>query len=144
MTIDKKFEPIYEMLRGSVIRGIVFSVYDKFGPQNIYSFPPPVEQNVDGFGLSREERIQEKIDKYRRLIESKIETDAEIAITDEYEESNFEATSQQGIIQEFTQRDLMQIAIKSLSLLIGEEESKKFPFYDSSTVHLMPGPERLF
>lgn len=128
LTIDKKFEPIYEMLRGSVIRGIVFSVYDKFGPQNIYSFPPPIEQNVDGFGLSREERIQEKIDKYRRLIESEIDTDEEIFNTDEYNESNFQDSSK-GIIQEFTQRDLMQIAIKSLSLLIGEEETKKFPFY---------------
>jgi hypothetical protein len=66
---DERFNVIYDMLSGSVIRGVVFSVYDKYGPQTLYSFPLPVDQSVDGFGLPREELIFKKIEKTKELKE---------------------------------------------------------------------------
>ena len=65
-----KFEPVFEILRGSTIRGIVFSIYDKFGPQTLYSFPPPVEQEKDGFGYNRDERIKEKVVRLQNIGEN--------------------------------------------------------------------------
>jgi GTPase SAR1 family protein len=107
-SVEKKFAPVFEMLRGSTIRGIVFSVYDKFGPQTLYSFPFPVEQEKDGFGLNREERIKEKVTRLQS-----INTNTKGAI------------ETQQSIQDFTQRDYLQITIKSVSLLIGEKIFQK-------------------
>ncbi len=119
------------MLRGSVVRGIVFSVYDKFGPQNLYSFPPPVEEMVDGFGPSREERIQKKRDKLKEIHEfEEKEKEKEKEMGEEKKNKEVESKNKvefgtEDLLQEFTHRDYLQIAIKSVSLLIGEKILEK-------------------
>lgn len=112
---DERFNVIYDMLSGSVIRGVVFSVYDKYGPQTLYSFPLPVDQSVDGFGLPREELIFKKIEKTKELKERAEKGE------------NIEIKQTDKLIQTFTSRDYLQIAIKSVSLLIGEKIFEKDP-----------------
>lgn len=117
---DDRFNVIYDMLSGSVIRGVVFSVYDKYGPQTLYSFPLPVDQIVDGFGLPREELIFRKIEKTRELKEKSEKLEGEMGIKGEMRQTD-------KLIQTFTSRDYLQIAIKSVSLLIGEKIFDKDP-----------------
>ena len=35
-----------ELLKSSIVRGILFSAYDKLGPEPIYMFPKSNEQNT--------------------------------------------------------------------------------------------------
>ncbi|MBD3351378.1 MAG: hypothetical protein GF364_07815 [Candidatus Lokiarchaeota archaeon] len=105
---DERFDTIYKMLSGSVVRGIVFSIYDKFGPQNLYAFPPTKKQEKNGFGDTREERIEKKIEQYKENIEN-------------IPHKNASKSTRDSLIQSFTERDYLQIAIKSVSLLIGDK-----------------------
>jgi GTPase SAR1 family protein len=123
---DERFNVIYDMLSGSVIRGIVFSVYDKYGPQTLYAFPLPVDQTVDGFGIPREELIFKKIEKSKELSSGKL---ADLKQEDK-------------LLQTFTQRDYLQIAIKSVSLLIGEKIFEKDPsLLNLSFFGVLPYPD---
>lgn len=117
--VDKNdvFDSIFKILRHSVVRGIVFSIYNQYGPQNIYSFPPPTIQKVDGFGASQQERIKEKIEKYQKFMNSdKVSKDHKNFGKEPYSEK---------AIQNFAQRDYLQIALKSVSLLVGEKIFEK-------------------
>ncbi|TFG16630.1 MAG: hypothetical protein EU530_11635, partial [Promethearchaeota archaeon] len=44
MTSEDSFQKMLDVLRGDTIRGVVFSNYNQFGYQNLYSFPPPIEE----------------------------------------------------------------------------------------------------
>ena len=68
--------PFEDLFKDSVIKGMVFSAFDKFGPQPVYRFPLELEE-----------------DEYEQL-----------------DDPSFV----------FIYRDYMQIAVKSLSLLIGD------------------------
>jgi GTPase SAR1 family protein len=94
-----------KLIESSVIKGILFSVYDKFGPQPIYMFPDPVDD------------VQLK------------------KTSSEYGEEN-----KLGI----TIRDYTQIAIKNISLLLGDgnifnQESKELESYQHFGI--MPFPD---
>lgn len=131
---DNRFKSIYDMLGDSVVRGIVFSVYDKYGPQNLYSFPPPIEQHQDGFGLPREERIRKKIERYKENVGQE---DSTPGISD-----NADSDTNSAVLQNFTKRDYLQIAIKSVSLLIGEKIfDKDESLLDMSFFGVLPYPD---
>lgn len=137
---NNRFQSIYDMLGDSVVRGIVFSVYDKYGPQNLYSFPPPVEQRKDGFGLPREERIRKKIEKYKANLDNAYNSVDNAA---EIEKGADDGDSDNNkVLQNFTKRDYLQIAIKSVSLLIGEKIFEKDEsLLDMSFFGVLPYPD---
>ena len=70
-----------KLIESSVIKGLLFSVFDKFGPQPIYMFPEPVDKDQ----LKKEDSVEAEASKL-------------------------------GI----TSRDYTQIAIKNITLLLGD------------------------
>ena len=106
-----------DILRGDTIRGVVFSNYDEFGYQNLYSFPPPIE-NLD---------INLPIDK---SIFKKWQQEKDQFFTQSLPEPTPPPTKRFGGLRDinlFTERDFLQIAVKSISLLIGEKVLEKDP-----------------
>ncbi|MHA1728524.1 MAG: ADP-ribosylation factor-like protein [Promethearchaeota archaeon] len=133
MVYEEILEPVYEMLRGSVIRGVAFSIYNQFGPQNLFAFPPPIEHGIDGFGPTQDQSIQLKINKYKEIIDSEFESSEQ----EKGEKKNGISTESRLIIQEFSERDYIQVAVKSLSILLGETMSEK----DFSYFGVLPYPD---
>ncbi len=106
-----------ETIKGDTIRGVVFSNYDEFGYQNLYSFPPPIEDLDVHLPIDKSLFKNWQLEKDHFFPPSDIESDSP-------------PTKRFGGLKDivlFTERDYLQIAVKSISLLIGEKVLEKDP-----------------
>ncbi len=106
-----------DVLRGDTIRGVVFSIYDEFGYQTLYSFPPPIEDLDVHLPIDKSlfEKWQKEKDQFFNKSFSVFHTPP---------------TKRFGGLRDislYTERDFLQIAVKSISLLIGEKVLERDP-----------------
>lgn len=106
-----------DVLRGDTIRGVVFSNYNELGYQNLYSFPPAIE-NLD-VHLPIDKSLYQQWQQEKDQFFSKPLSDPTPPPTKRF-----------GGLRDialYTDRDFLQIAVKSISLLIGEKVLEKDP-----------------
>ncbi|MHA1110992.1 MAG: hypothetical protein ACTSRE_07805 [Promethearchaeota archaeon] len=121
-----------DVLRGDTIRGVVFSNYNEFGYQNLYSFPPPIEE-LD---------VHLPIDK---SLYQQWQQDRDQFFTKSSSPQSPPPTKRFGGLRDialYTERDFLQIAVKSISLLIGEKVLEKDPsLLDMKFYGILPYPD---
>jgi hypothetical protein len=132
MTSEDSFQKMLDVLRGDTIRGVVFSNYNEFGYQNLYSFPPSIEE-LD---------VHLPIDK---SLYKQWQQDKDQFFTKSFSPPTPPPTKRFGGLRDialYTERDFLQIAVKSISLLIGEKVLEKDPsLLDMKFYGILPYPD---
>ncbi|MHA1821721.1 MAG: ADP-ribosylation factor-like protein [Promethearchaeota archaeon] len=145
---DEYYDKSLKLLESSFIRGVVFSIYDEMGPDTLYNFPKPRLQEGDIYILSGQEEGEyrsvneggvEGADKWDKMgIEGGHDRDdwagnegdrngnapnksAPNKSAPDGNNLRNDINVKKREIKKLTQRNYLQISIKSFSLLIGEK-----------------------
>ncbi|MHA1339980.1 MAG: Rab family GTPase [Promethearchaeota archaeon] len=111
---DDNFDDIYNLIKDSCIKGVVFSIYENYGPQTLYTFPPPQYSNNIKSRFTEETKIQtNNLDSF--------------SINNSSFNEPINKSKKNYLIPSFTSRDFLQISVKNVSLLIGEKILNRDP-----------------